>query len=342
MKRRIVQLLLGMAVLIFILFLTSYKLDYYIYQPGSASALDPFVSIEEGYDSEGDMHLVTVRGGQATPIYYLWAKIRPFYHIYPIEQIRPEGISQEEYNHIQLEYMDSSQDKAIAVAFQAANKEVKYEYTGVYVTHVFEDMPASEVFQIGDKILSIDGNEVSHTNDISGYVQGKTTEDTIEVVFLREGEELREEVHLASFPSDPEIVGMGISLVTERDVITNPKVEFDSGDIGGPSAGLMFSLEIYDRITEIDFTKGYQICGTGTISADGTVGRIGGIDQKVVASDNDGCDVFFAPNEKGVEGSNYQIAKETAEEIDTDMEVIPVDSFSDAVEFLEQLEAKAS
>src|SRR5699024_11578609 len=79
-----------------------------------------------------------------------------------------------------------------------------------------------------------------------------------------------------------------------------PPVNIKSGDIGGPSAGLMFSLEIYNQLTEKDITKGYNIAGTGAIDSDGNVERIGSIDKKVVAADEEGVEIFFAPNEQGV------------------------------------------
>ncbi|MRG85511.1 PDZ domain-containing protein [Salinibacillus xinjiangensis] len=332
--------LVGVAItLVIILFLTMYRLPYYIYEPGNASALDPMIEVDQASNSEGDMHLVTVRGGQATPIYYLWSKIQPYHKIYPIEKIR-QGLSDEEYNHIQLQYMDSSQDQAIAVAFQEAGLDVSYEFDGVYVTYVEDKMPASEVFQAGDQILSLDGHPVERTEDSIQYVEQKNAGDTIEVEIMRNGEEVTKNVELAPFPDDPEKIGMGVGLVTKRNIVTNPEVKINSEDIGGPSAGLMFSLEIYDQLTEEDYTKGYQVCGTGTISEEGKVGRIGGIDQKVVASDEDGCDLFFAPNEQGAENSDYKIAAETAERIETDMDIIPVDTFSEAVDYLKSLEPK--
>ncbi len=342
MKQHWKTLLFSVLVLGLVLFLTTFRLPYYIYQPGSASALDPFIEVEGGYDSEGDMHLVTVRGGQATPIYFLWAKLMPFYHIYDIDDIRPKGISQEEYNHIQLQSMNSSQEKAIMVAYDAANKEYSFEYLGVYVLDVTEGMPAYNVIKSGDKIVSIDGNPILKSDDLLEYIAKKEQSDLLSIEVEREGELETVEVSLAPFPDEPERIGLGITLVTDRQIVTDPEITINSGDIGGPSAGLMFTLEIYDQLTEEDYTKGYQICGTGTISEDGTVGPIGGIDQKVVASDDEGCDVFFAPNEQNKPNSDYQIAKETAEEIETDMEIVPVDTFEDALQYLENLTPKAS
>ena len=102
----------------------------------------------------------------------------------------------------------------------------------------------------------------------------------------------------------------------------------------------MFSLEIYNQLTKGDLTKGYQIAGTGTMDEAGKVGPIGGIGQKIVAADKSGADIFFAPNENGSTRSNYQDALIAAKDIDTKMKIVPVDSFEQAVEYLEQLKKK--
>ena len=77
--------------------MSSYKLPFYIQKPGGADALNPIVEVADGYESEGDMHLVTVSGMQATPLFYALAKIAPYNDIMPIEDVFPDGISQEEY-----------------------------------------------------------------------------------------------------------------------------------------------------------------------------------------------------------------------------------------------------
>jgi Lon-like protease len=108
----------------------------------------------------------------------------------------------------------------------------------------------------------------------------------------------------------------------------------------------MFSLEIYNQLTKDDITKGHSIAGTGTISENGEVGRIGGIEQKIIAADKAGAEYFLAPhenvtkemNEKYPElESNYIAAKRTAEDIGTDMKVIPVKTFDEALAFLQTL-----
>lgn len=142
------------------------------------------------------------------------------------------------------------------------------------------------------------------------------------------------------FKDDSNKVGIGITLVDDKEIITNPKVTVNTDEIGGPSAGLMFTLEIYNQLMEEDFTRGYRIAGTGTIDSKGNVGPIGGIDQKVVAADKAGAEIFFAPNEKGKSGSNYRVAVKTARDIDTKMKIVPVDVFDDAVNYLQKLPKK--
>ena len=135
---------------------------------------------------------------------------------------------------------------------------------------------------------------------------------------------------------------VGIQLVDDKEIDVEPDVRVQSEEIGGPSAGLMFSLEIYNQLTKEDLTKGYEIAGTGTITPEGIVGRIGGIQQKVVAADKAGAEIFFAPFEKGAKGSNYEEAMIAADDINTKMKIVPVDTFDDAVSYLEKLKEKTS
>src|SRR5690625_4220120 len=333
-KRQLVYILLVVLVLYF---LVLYKLPYYIYKPGGADALNPIVQVENSYESKGDMHLVTVRGGQATPIQYIWAKLTSHRDILPLEEVFPEGITEDEYFHAQLQVMDNSQESATVVAYEAADEEITIEYEGVYVVSVVENMPAEGKLEVGDQITKIDEQSIEQTDDLLNYIKKKQSGDIVKITLIRDDEELEKEVSLEEFDEIDDRIGMGVSLVTDRSVTVDPKVNFSSGNIGGPSAGLMFSLEIYDQLTENDLTSGYDIAGTGEVDYNGNVIRIGGIDKKVIAADKEGCDIFFAPNEEGVKDSNYSVAKQTAEEIGTDMKIVPVDTFEDALDYLQGL-----
>ncbi len=333
-KKRIIGLLI---IVLLVYLLGVYQLPYYIQKPGGADALDPIVEVDGGYPSEGDMHLVTISGMQATPILYAAASVLPHQEILPLDQVFPEGMSQEDYMAAQLQVMESSQEAATVVAYEAAEKEIDIDFKGVYVVAAVEGLPAEGKLESGDRIIGIDDTEVNESQDLINYIDGKEAGDTVTVVFERNDEEHTTNMELEPLDEEGTRVGVGINLVTDREVTVNPEIHFSSGSIGGPSAGLMFSLEIYDQLTEGDLTGGKQIGGTGEIDYDGNVHRIGGVDKKVVASDKEGVDIFFAPNEDGREDSNYQVAVETAESIGTDMEIVPVDTFEDAIDYLESV-----
>ncbi|WP_217585699.1 SepM family pheromone-processing serine protease [Lentibacillus saliphilus] len=322
------------AVIVIAFFLSSYKLPYYIYKPGGADALNPIVEVADGYESSGDMHLVTVSGGQATPIQYLLSMVLPHHEIRDLAEVFPDDITREEYMHAQLEMMENSQEASMVVAYQAANANIQIDYNGVYVAQIFDQMPAQGVLESGDQIIQINGQDVNKAADMIEIVDQLNAGDPIELVIKREEATMTKQITLVEYENQEGKIGIGVGLVTDRHVEVDPKVTFSSGRIGGPSAGLMFSLEIYDQLTEEDVTKGYQVAGTGQIDYEGNVYRIGGVDKKVVAADREGCDIFFAPNEQGDADSNYQAAVKKAAEIGTDMEIVPVDTFNDALDYL--------
>ncbi|MEC5188467.1 SepM family pheromone-processing serine protease [Geobacillus thermodenitrificans] len=326
------------AVLAFLLFFV--KLPYYVMMPGSAQYLKPLVHVENGDRDEGTFMLTTVRMGRANVVAYLLAHIRPFYELHPVEEIKQEGESDKEYTMRQLELMEQSKEAAIVVAYQHAGKPVTNEAKGVYVMSVLPNMPAAGRLEAGDRIAAIDGQSINTSEQIVSYVREKQAGDRVRVTFIRDRKQHEAELVLKPFPHHPNQIGLGVTLRTDYDVRTDPPVEVDSEQIGGPSAGLMFSLEIYNQLVDEDITKGRKIAGTGTIDIHGEVGPIGGIAQKVVAADREGADVFFAPNEHGAPSSNYREAVRTAKKIGTKMKIVPVDTFDEAIRYLRSMPEK--
>src|SRR5690625_4601138 len=147
-------------------FLAAFKLPYYIYKPGGADALNPIVEVEGGYESAGGMHLVTVSGGQATAVQYLWAKILSHHEVLTIEEVRPEGITDEDYMHIQLQMMESSQEASKVVAYEAAGADINVTYDGVIVVGVVANMHGARILQMGDQIEGKDGNKINEADDL--------------------------------------------------------------------------------------------------------------------------------------------------------------------------------
>jgi PDZ domain-containing protein len=176
------------------------------------------------------------------------------------------------------------------------------------------------------------------------YLLKKKVGDIVQITFLRDEVEHTESLKLAQISDENgKRPGIGISLDNYQTIELPKEVSIASQNIGGPSAGLMFTLEIYDQLRkDIDLTRGYKIAGTGTMSDDGTVGRIGGINHKVVAADSAGAEIFFAPDDTGFGASNYEDALVTAKRIGTSMKIVPVKNVHDAIHYLTELAPKQS
>ncbi|WP_019242421.1 MULTISPECIES: SepM family pheromone-processing serine protease [Bacillus] len=339
MKRN--RFLKGLFIVVCIILLGGYfiPMPYYISKPGMAKELAPIIEVDGGKEEKGSLMLTTIQMGKANIFSYFISDFKDFWKVYPEEDIKIKGESDEEYEVRQLHMMDDSKEQAIMSAFKAANKPYEKIYKGIYVYQVVKGMPAEKKLHAGDRITKIDQQTIQSSDQFMKYVAKKKKGDLVNLEVMRDGKTLREDIELASIPDSGKI-GIGIALVDDYDVKTNPKVSIDSSQIGGPSAGLMFSLEIYNQLVKEDITKGYKIAGTGTIDSEGHVGAIGGIDQKVVAADKNGAQIFFAPNENGKKNSNYNVAKKAAEKIKTKMKIIPVDTMDDALEYLYNISDK--
>jgi Lon-like protease len=333
---------LGSFILIILILIGGvfYTLPYYVSQPGMAKKLEPIIKVENGYPEKGNFMLTTVRMGRANIYTYLEAKIKKYEEIYPLDEIMYKKETDEEYTVRQLYLMSDSKMNAIDLAYHKAGKPVHYKYKGIYVLNVLPDMPAYGKLQAGDRIFKVDERKFSSSEDFISYVSKKRAGDQITLTYSRNKQTKNVNIKIQPFKEDPKRVGVGISLVDDKEIIVKPRVLVKTDEIGGPSAGFMFSLEIYNQLTKEDLTKGYQIAGTGTISPDGTIGPIGGIEQKIIAADKAGAEIFFAPNEKGAKHSNYRDAVKTAHDIGTKMKIIPVDSFDQAIKYLNKLHNK--
>ncbi|KOP81966.1 SepM family pheromone-processing serine protease [Cytobacillus solani] len=324
---------------IIVLISSFYYLPFYVSKPGMAKELEPIIEVENGFDEQGSFMLTTVRMGRANIYSYAIAKLSKYQEIFPIKAIRNENETDKEYNVRQLHLMATSKLAAIETAYKKAGIPIDYDYNGVFVLNVMPGMPAEGKLEAGDRIFKVDGNEFESSEQFIQYVSGKSVGD--EVTFAIDRYEEIQEVKLPlERLKETGKVGVGISLVDDKDIVVDPTVTINSEDIGGPSAGFMFSLEIYNQLTEEDLTRGYPIAGTGTIDLNGNIGPIGGIEQKIIAADKAGAEIFFAPNEKGASDSNYRAAVKTAKDIKTKMKIIPVDTFDEAISYLKNLKAK--
>ena len=191
--------------------------------------------------------------------------------------------------------------------------------------------------KVGDILVSVNGRKFFSIQDLIKYVSSlKHKKVQIAVILGKKHLTFSEKTVKLSGTNR---YGIGIQLVDHTKVVTDPAVKIDAGDIGGPSAGLMFTLECYQLFTGKNLSA-KKIAGTGTIDSDGKVGMIGGVDKKVIAASRQGMRVFFAPTDQpeGVKKNetNYAEAVRTAKKIHTKMKIVPVARFEDALNYLEK------
>lgn len=334
----------GIFVILFVLYFV--KLPYFYAQPGDAMELSSFIDVEGGFkNADGSFMLTTVSMARANVYLYVWAQLGRFRELWPLENVKPVEETDEQYFARQRMVMKNSQDNAAIVAYKKAGKEVNITYNGIRFSSIVNGMPAEEHLHIDDLITAIDGERVETVARFNELLQKKREGDSAILTVERDGKLLTFDITLAHFPKhlDPkkERVGIGILYpMVDRTVSFVPPVSINANKIGGPSAGLMFALEIYNQLTEEDLTKGYKIAGTGEVDEEGNVYRIGGVEQKVIAAHESGADIFFVPKEGGRNNSNFEAAKKAAEELGITMKIVGVDTFDEAVQYLKKLEHK--
>ena len=232
--------------------------------------------------------LVTAPQTDKTLFDLMGAWVDPDEAVYPYEAVHGDVKSDEE-NRIRGEIqMATSQDAAIAVAQRELGYKVP-ELPGV--SRVLPDEPAEGRLQVRDLFLEIGGQKVRTGQEVVDAIRASEPGRPLDMVVLRGGKRTEVTVTPKAGDEGPEI---GVWLGTGFRFPFQVHVDIDPA-IGGPSAGLMFSLAIYDTLTPGSMTDGKVIAGTGEIRPDGTVGPIGGIQQKVVGARDDGAELFLVP-----------------------------------------------
>jgi Lon-like protease len=239
----------------------------------------------------------------------------------PAKEFNPENLPDRVRRQESLAQMSASQQVATAVALRALGEEVPSQ--GVEVSEVQVGAPADGPLEPGDVIVEAEGTSVTTPKKLTEIMQDVEPGESVRLRIERDGTEPAVTVGTKPSPDDPSRAIMGI--------LIQPKFEFpvdisiDAGDIGGPSAGLAFALDIYDEL-ELgeDLDEGRKIVVTGALELNGTVEPIGGIKQKTYAAHEAGADLFLVPDE------NLEGARRYAE----GTEVIPVSTFREALSIL--------
>ena len=311
------------------------KVPYYTLSPGPLFDTSDFVYVvgdEAENEIDGELFFLTVSLSEANLFEYVAGQLNPKVEIAPRQNVRPAGVSQEDLRREALARMEQSKTDATFVALTELGYEPTYTGTGALVIETVPGSAADGVLVSEDVIVAIDGTDVAFRSDVTDRLAEMEIGDRITLTVERVGdgsddvEVVEVDIVLGVHTDDPNRAMVGVLLDNNAPIIEFPvDIETDTQNIGGPSAGLMFTLEIMNQLTEEDLTGGRRIAGTGTIAHDGTVGGIGGVEQKVYGAIDAGASVVLVP------ASNFDAASKAA---GGKIVVVSVETIDDALEYL--------
>jgi PDZ domain-containing protein len=282
------------------------------------------------YPTRGHLPMVTVgvTGGPGVKVNIfraLAAWLNPDEAVVPDSEIYPPGESPKQSQQQDTEEMTGSQQTATA----AALTELHIPYaTEVVVVQTVSGYPADGVLKAGDVITAVDGKPVTGPSSLTGLIYSHPAGSTLTVTIDRNG--TTEQVRVGTKESGGHPV-MGVEIQEQYKFPFS--VTISVGDIGGPSAGMMFALGIIDKLTKLDLAGGKFIAGTGEITASGQVQAIGGIQQKMVGARDAGATIFLTP------ASN---CSDTTGAVPAGLRLVKVSTLTQAVDYLEDIKAGKS
>lgn len=317
--------------LLFIVLFTNLRLPFVIESPGGAISLEDRVIIDTENEAEGSFNMAYVTMIKGTPLTLLVAAIRSDWDILSYKDFT---IGNEDYedsvNRDKLRLHEAIANASIA-AYKEAGQYVEITDSKTYVVHI--DEKANTTLQINDIIKKVNDIEVLNLAEMKEAIKGLKAGDKVTFTVIRDGEYKSASAILYNMNNkdeeDSDNIKVGIMAITEYQYKSDPQVEvkFEESE-SGSSGGLMTSLEIYNRLTEEDLTKGRKIIGTGEIDIEGNVGEIGGIKYKLAGAVRKKADIFICPM------ANYEEALKVKNEHNYDIELVGVNTLSEAISYL--------
>lgn len=284
----------------------SVPMPFVEYLPGGATPIEPLVAIS-GADTtplDGETALLTVRLARPSSVQLLAARLDRDRQLVPLARIYPQGVDRQVHIARERDRFDRQFDVAAAVGAAAAGVPLEV-VTAVVIVEVDPTGPAGGVLSPGDVVLSVDGDPVTSGAALAERVRASPAGVplTLRIIHGASGDdtstgverELRITPESAGGPGDAPRIGVTVQtavddLVLPIDIALTPGVR-----IGGPSAGLMVGLTVYDLLADEDLLRGRRVAGTGTLDVDGVVGAVGGVPEKTLAAIAAGYDVLLVP-----------------------------------------------
>jgi Lon-like protease len=305
--------------------------DDFIFLPDRARPLAPLVKVEgeRPPSDDGGIYFVTVDVRRATRLEELFPSIQEGSTVVPETSVQPRGISDRARRNAELRQMERSQEVAAAVAFRELGLPVRITQRGARVGQVLPNHPASGKLRTGDLLVSADGRPVRTPDDLRAVIGRHRPGERVRLRVRRGNRTIDVVLRTVVSPDEPGRAIIGV-LVEQRADITLPrKVQIDLGNVGGPSAGLAFALDLLDELGR-NVDGGRRVAATGALALDGSVLSVGGLKQKTIGARRADVDVFVVPA-----GENAREARRHA----GDLRIVAVSSFQQALQRLATLPA---
>jgi PDZ domain-containing protein len=300
------------------------RFPYSVLAPGDATAGEPLVQIKghPSYKHKGELLFVTVNvRDQVSGAEAVYGWLRGDQAVFPSHDVIGSHTPQEDFRSSVLD-MRQSKEAAVVLALRHLGMQVPEVDRGALVVDVSRGTPAYGKLGIGDSITGIDGAAVANVADLRRILATHKPGDRVTLstrsfrqttaVGAAPGAARDVSITLASYPAedgqsaDPHRAFLGITPVTDAKFTLPFPLDIDTGPVGGPSAGLAFTLTLIDRLSPAGILHGHKVAVTGTIDLDGRVGPVGGVPQKTITVRRAGVQLFIVPS------SEYAEAKANA------------------------------
>jgi Lon-like protease len=306
--------------------------DQYIFLPDQARPLAPLVKVEgeKREANPGGIYYVAVDVRKASILEEAFPGLHDGATLVPQEQVLPEGVDERARRQTELREMSRSQEYAAAVALRSLGKDVEVTSRGALIEAVGDGFPADGKLSPGDVVTAVDGKAVRSAAELTEQMSTKRPGETVRLRVRRGRETFEVSLRAVENPRAKGRAFLGVVIADDADVELPIDVNINLGDVGGPSAGLAFALDIHEELGR-DVDRGRRIAATGEITLDGRVRPVGGLKQKTIAARRSGMDLFLVPGENAAEARRHADG----------LQVVPVDSFQQALQKLATLPMNA-
>jgi PDZ domain-containing protein len=304
----------------------------YIFLPDPAHPVAPLVSVAgmtTAHEGSG-IYFVDVKVRKATVLEKLFGGLHDGADLQQPANVNPPGVDDAQRRELGQRQMKLSQQIAAAVALRAAGYKVDAVSVGALVSDVFPEHPAVGKLQPTDVVVAVDGRKVRSPADVTTAMRTKRPGDRVAFTVRRGAKTKVVEMRTRRAAPGSDRAVVGIFLEPAQQIRLPVRVTIDTGNVGGPSAGLAFALDLLEELGR-DVDHGHKIAATGEIALNGDVHPIGGIKQKTIGARQAGVDAFLVPA-----GDNTREARKYAE----GLRIIPVKSFQQALRALATLPDK--